>query len=422
MLSTLLQIPHDVAGLPIFGFGWALGAWLITGIGFIAWLIKRQGWNDDTRSYLPMFLMVAVAIAFVLPWIEEKDPATGLSAGLPIRGYGVMVMLGVVSGVSLAAWQAKRVGLDPEHIFTLAFWLFVAGIVGARGFYVVQNWSQFQRPSLGETISEVMKFTQGGLVVYGSFIGATLALVVYCRREKLPLLAIADLITPSMLLGLSLGRIGCFLNGCCFGGLCALPLGVSFPETSPPFQHQLATGLFYGVRVDWDDATNQPFIAKVEPDSAASKAGVTVGTVIRSVNGFPANAWPNAFAQIAETGGRITLESDGGKKFEWQASAVPRRSLPVHPVQLYAAVEAGLLSLVLWSYFPFRRRDGELFALLLLIHPIARFLQEMIRDDLPGALGTPLTISQLLSVLMFVVGAAAWIALARRPRGVHFQA
>ena len=68
------------------------------------------------------------------------------------------------------------------------------------------------------------------------------------------------------------------------------------------------------------------------------------------------------------------------------------------PTQLYAAIDAGLLALVLWFYYPFRRRDGEVFALLITLHPISRFFLEMIRSDEPGQFGTGLTISQWLSL------------------------
>src|SRR5207249_1904340 len=96
-----------------------------------------QGWNDDTKSYLPILALVGLGIVFLAPRLIEP----GL--GLPIRGYGVMVTLGVVCGVGLSAWQARRMGLDPEIIFSLAFWMFAAGIGGARVAYVVQYWNQF---------------------------------------------------------------------------------------------------------------------------------------------------------------------------------------------------------------------------------------------------------------------------------------
>src|SRR5690606_35601826 len=121
--------------------------------------------------------------------------------GLPIRGYGVMMLMGVLAGVGLAAQRARRMGVNPEAIYSLAFYMFVGGIVGARGFYVVQKWDEFGSESLDATIGNIVKFTEGGLVVYGSLIGGLLAAMLFCSRKRLPMLAIADLIAPSLVVG-----------------------------------------------------------------------------------------------------------------------------------------------------------------------------------------------------------------------------
>src|SRR5690606_8381302 len=99
-----------------------------------------------------------------------------------------------------------------------------------------------QRDSATETFFALLNVTQGGLVVYGSVIAAACALIVFCRRNRLPVFAISDLIAPSLLVGLALGRVGCFLNGCCYGGICDLPWAVSFPWLSPPHVRQAQTG------------------------------------------------------------------------------------------------------------------------------------------------------------------------------------
>src|SRR5262249_44812402 len=144
--------------------------------------------------------------------------------GLPIRGYGLMVLLGVVSGVVLATYRAKQVGLNPELIWSLAFWLFIGGIAGARLFYVVEYLdTRFRSDNLSTTIVRVLDFPEGGLVIYGALLGGAIATIMFVRKHKMPLLALADLIAPSMLVGLALGRIGCMLNGCCYGGPSTLP-------------------------------------------------------------------------------------------------------------------------------------------------------------------------------------------------------
>ena len=107
MLDTLFYIPHEVAGLPLFGLGWALIVWGVFSVGLLVWLVRRQGWNDDTRSYLPLIAMVAVAFYF-LPAVEAVDPETGRRLGLPIRGFGMSLMVSIVLGVVLAMHQARR--------------------------------------------------------------------------------------------------------------------------------------------------------------------------------------------------------------------------------------------------------------------------------------------------------------------------
>jgi phosphatidylglycerol:prolipoprotein diacylglycerol transferase len=96
---------------------------------------------------------------------------------------------------------------------------------------------------------------------------------------------------------------------------------------------------------------------------------------------------------------------------------LPSRSLPVHPTQLYSAIHAGLLSWFLWSYYPFRRCAGAVFAILITVYPIARFLLEIIRIDESAVFGTGLSISQNISLFMLAGAAGLWIFLFRKPPG-----
>ena len=108
----------------MFGPGLLLAVWAVTSVVLLGWLVRRQGFSADTWSYVPILLLIGAIIGWVLPALCERQ-------GLPIRGYGVMMMLAVVAAVSLAAWRAKRRGLDPDLIFSLAFWMLVPGIIGA---------------------------------------------------------------------------------------------------------------------------------------------------------------------------------------------------------------------------------------------------------------------------------------------------
>ena len=93
----------------------------------------------------------------------------------------------------------------------------------------------------------------------------------------------------------------------------------------------------------------------------------------------------------------------------------PERSLRIHPTQVYSAINALLLCLFLLAYYPYRRRDGEVFALMLTLYPIARFLLEIIRVDESG-----LSHAQMTSIGFIVGVTAMWFYILRRPLGTVF--
>ena len=125
MLQTLFSIPAQIAGIPLFGVGLLLAVWAVASVAILAWLAWRQGFNADTWGYVPVLLLVGAIVRWLLPALCENG-------GLPIRGYGVMMFLAVVTGTTLAAWRGRRLGIDPDTIFSLAFWMLLPGIVGAR--------------------------------------------------------------------------------------------------------------------------------------------------------------------------------------------------------------------------------------------------------------------------------------------------
>jgi phosphatidylglycerol:prolipoprotein diacylglycerol transferase len=96
------------------------------------------------------------------------------------------------------------------------------------------------------------------------------------------------------------------------------------------------------------------------------------------------------------------------------------RSLPVHPTQLYSTIDALILCFLLLAYDPFRRRDGELTALMMTVEPITRFLIEGIRTDEAAIWGTPFTISQNISLAFLAVAIGLWIYILRRPAKLAF--
>lgn len=420
MRQTLLYIPHEMFGIPVFGLGWALGVWLAFSVVLLFVLSRRHGWTSEVLGYLPLLAVFGIALYALLPMLEVRPPGME-PLGLPIRGYGMFVLVGVVAGMSLSIHRAKQIGLDPELIYSLAFWMFIIAIAGARLFYVIQKWNEFQRPSIFETIAAILKFTEGGLVVYGSVIGGILALYIFARRQQMSMFALGDVIAPGMAIGGAVGRIGCLMNGCCYGGMCiGWPLAVTFPQHasvelghySPPYAHQLTLGELHGFRVGIDGKENV-IVADVERGSQAEAAGLKIGTKIRRLNGQAVTDLESAQRVLLAGSPRITINAD---ELSWTIGSLPPRSRPVHPTQIYSAIDAGLLCLVLWFAYPFRRRDGDILLLFLALYSITRLLLEAIRADEGGQFGTTLTISQVVSLIVLALCIGTWLIRLRQPR------
>lgn len=411
MLQTLFYIPNGpFFGLPVFGLGWGLIVWAIVAAIILLAVVRRHGWSGDTWSYVLLLGAFGGAIYLVIPNLLDPN---GL--GLPIRGFGVMLLLAVVCGVGMAIYRAKQMGVDPEVIFSLSFWMFLAGILGARIFFVIEYRQNFIRDTLWGTLQAMINVPEGGIVLYGAFFGGITAALVFFNWRKLPALAIADIIVPGMVVGAALGRVGCFLNGCCFGGLCYADLPrVEFPQMSPPYQYQLSHGLLHGLRLIQD--TGSVYISEVLPDSPAEEAGLKRGDEIVAINGQTVATVEGAEQLLLAIPGvaRLRLGDRSERVLNFE---LPRRSLPVHPAQLYDAINLGLLALVLWLYYPLRRHEGELLAVGMMLYSITRFVIEIIRVDEPSQLGTGFSISQLISFGVFMAGAVllTYIELRNRP-------
>lgn len=261
--------------------------------------------------------------------------------GLKVFGYGSMMVLALLGSTWMAVWRARREKLDPEIILDMAFWLFLFGIVGARLFYCFQYWGRGINSWL-----DVVQYWKGGLVYYGGILGGTIAFFMYRHFRPFPLRPYLDTMAPAIMVGTLFGRLGCFLNGCCYGDPCNFPWAVSFPKPSPPWEFEVARGL-------------------IPPEAT--------------------------------------------------------HSLPLHPTQLYSALDSLVILILLLAFYPLRRRDGEVLGLLMVVYPITRFLIEYLRND-EGVFFAGLTISQNVSILLLAGALAYWAWLARLPRARHVDA
>lgn len=415
MRSTLFFIPHQLAGLPVFGVGWALLALVVGGGFWIAWSIFSKRPKDELFSALPVWLVAAALVVFVLPQIETRWP-NGTVVGLPIRGYGVMVLLGMLSGIGITLRRGQRLGINSDLVIGLGFAMMVGGVVGARAFYVFQKWdTEFANLAFKDQLIAIVKLTEGGLVIYGGIIGGLIALMWYCWRHRQPMLAIADLVAPGFLLGLAFGRIGCLLNGCCFGGVCTASLpAIQFPQGSAPYVQQLESGRLLGIETIEQSAPGT--IRAVVPDSLAatqldakpgeSLDGIGVDLLLPAENEDP--------AQTPQVAARVSID---GRKQSLSPVVLPKYSLPVHPSQIYASINALLLCMLVWSIQPWPSRDGVAFCVAVGLYSISRFLLELIRSDESGQFGTSLTIAQWISLVGVATMSIFIVILMRTPPG-----
>lgn len=365
----------------------------------------------------------------VLFWIPIPNP--WFPQGIPIYGFGLMLFLTFVSCVWLAGRRAKKEGINPQHLADLAIWIFVGGIIGARITYMIQY---------GIPIEQFFRIWEGGLVFYGSAIGGVagyaLAYLLVIRKHGLNTRQLADIIAPTVAWGLMLGRIGCLLNGCCFGhvsctdancSLTHMPPALTFPLHSPPWMTLVGKGYQTSTGFSWSDrAPFDALVGMVEPDSAAAAAGLQPGDLIVKVNGDEVHnaddlekvlsTMPRGQTELA-----LTVLRNGE---EVSLPPFTPRTLGLHPTQLYEAISMLLLFLLLHAYYPFRRHYGEVFVLLILCYTVHRFVNEMLRDDTKPVVGTgsgflewvpPMTLSMAGSVIFLAVGIGLFIWLWRQP-------
>ena len=137
-----------------------------------------------------------------------------------------MMACAFLAGLWTATRRARLANVHGDVIADVTMWLMAGSIIGARFVYVTTYWKQ---EFADQPFSEVFMIQHGGLVYYGGLIGAMISAFGYLYWKKLPVWKIADILAPSIALGSVFGRIGCLLNGCCYGRACDLPWAIHFP-------------------------------------------------------------------------------------------------------------------------------------------------------------------------------------------------
>ena len=311
---------------------------------------------------------------------------------LTVKSYGLMMVIGFLTAVSIIRRLSRRITPNPQLITNAALYSLIAGVVGARLFYVVHYLDKFR-----ENPPSVFAFWQGGLELLGGVLLAITVIILYMRYHKLPIRRYLDILAIGLMAALAFGRIGCFLNGCCFGKPTQVPWAVRFPYGSPAYQSQVESNL-----------------QRNRPEPQLELPADFFGYVQRD------GLWYSALKPYED----LTSE----QKFVVEKG--PFQCLPVHPTQLYSSANGAVLCLILYLLWRKSRKinqtrktssllkPGGTFGLMFVLYGVTRFFMEFVRDDNPFEFDS-LTVSQNISVVMVVLGVALMAAFSRaRPDNI----
>ncbi|WP_171571846.1 prolipoprotein diacylglyceryl transferase [Leptolyngbya sp. Cla-17] len=149
--------------------------------------------------------------------------------GFSIRWYGLLIASAVLIGVNLSQYLARRRRVDPELIADLAIWLVVAAIPSARLYYVLFQWQEYANHP-----EQIIAIWKGGIAIHGAILGGLLAALIFSRLKQISFWQLADLVSPSLILGQAIGRWGNFFNSEAFGSPTDLPWRLFIPRDRRP--------------------------------------------------------------------------------------------------------------------------------------------------------------------------------------------
>ncbi len=146
-----------------------------------------------------------------------------------VHTFGPILMLAFLAALGRAYTVAKRQNdpaISPDNVLDVGIWMILCGVLGARLLFVALSWNQYRHAP--DFPGSILKVWEGGLSFHGGLFGGIAAAVVYCLIKRISILKIADLFAPSVMVAYAIGRIGCLLNGCCYGGPTEMPWGMRF--------------------------------------------------------------------------------------------------------------------------------------------------------------------------------------------------
>lgn len=174
----------------------------------------------------------------ILFYFPHFSIASHKFGGFAVYTYGAVLGVAFLISFWMAVYRARKAGIPSEVFSNLALLLLIAGIIGSRLLFVLEDWQEYSSHPL-----EIFNLREGGLSIHGGLIFAFFAGWWYARKYKLDFWKTADILAPAIAIGLGIGRIGCFFNGCCAGISTKLPWGVVF-DASGYFGRRHPTQLY----------------------------------------------------------------------------------------------------------------------------------------------------------------------------------
>lgn len=310
-------------------------------------------WGNDTSIYFPNI------------GIKLANIPRGFSVfGFNIAFYGVCIAIGMLLGIEMARWQAKRSGQNPDDYLDLALWAIPLSVVGARLYSVAFEWKDYK-----DNLLEIFNLRNGGLAIYGGVIAAIIIVFVFCRIKKINPGVMADTGILGMLVGQIIGRWGNFFNRECFG---------NFTDSLLAMQIQVG-----------DSNLSNYFKPSVVSD--ARLAEIYAGK-------------DRALAAISEIRNNIVLSVDNIE------------CIQVQPTYLYESLWNLCLLIILIILWNRKKFNGEIILWYLFGYGLGRVWIEGLRTDQLFLWNTGIAVSQLLSAILVVASLGLIIFLRLRAK------
>ena len=176
------------------------------------------------------------------------NPVAFTIFGIDVMWYGVLISAGVLAGIFVALKEAERTGFKEDDLIDFLLYAIPAGIVGARIYYVIFSWDYYR-----QNLSQIINIRNGGLAIHGGIIAGVITGILFCKKRRINVLELLDLVMPSLALGQSIGRWGNFINQEAHGGPTDLPWGILVDgrKVHPTFLYESIMNILIFIFLVW---------------------------------------------------------------------------------------------------------------------------------------------------------------------------